>query len=204
MTADDPALPCHPDNTSPDGEYLYSGDTSPHPQICIPPPVCVETPTPSHQEAMWHQISLNGKPPAGGISGETLTHRIYEGEIFRAGLKFWRLVSSISIFESPPLDERKQGVDYIMKEWEVKICVRSGLIVGSCGECLWARGGRALCRLQTCSSSFFLATWSSTFFSGNLPFFFFSGNLVFYFFSGNLVFSFFWQLVLLLFSGNLV
>ena len=69
MTADDPALPWHPDNTSPDGEYLYSGDTSPHPQICIPPPVCVETPTPSHQEAMWHQISLNGKPPAGGISG---------------------------------------------------------------------------------------------------------------------------------------
>ena len=111
MTADDPALPCHPDNTSPDGEYLYSGDTSPHPQICIPPPVCVETPTLSHQEAMWHQISLNGKPPAGGISGETLTNRIHEGEIFRAGLKFWRLVSSISTFKSPALDERKQGVD---------------------------------------------------------------------------------------------
>ena len=44
-------------------------------------------------------------------SGETLTHRIYEGEIFRAGLKFWRLVSSISTFESPVLEERKQGVD---------------------------------------------------------------------------------------------
>ena len=187
MTADDPALPCHPDNTSPDGEYLYSGDTSPHPQICIPPPVCVETPTPSHQEAMWHQISLNGKPPAGGISGETLIHRIYEGEIFRAGLKFWRLVSSISIFESPPLDERKQGVDYIMKEWEVKICVRSGLIVGSCGECLSARGGRALCRLQTCSSSFF---WQL----GLLLFFWQLGLL---FFLTTCSSTFFWQLGLI-------
>ena len=56
--------PGHPDISSPHGEYLYSGDMSPHPQICIPPPVCVETPTPSHPEAVWHQILVSRGPGA--------------------------------------------------------------------------------------------------------------------------------------------